>query len=26
VVLSAVNPETVAARLAQDGFTAPEAD
>ena len=26
VVLSAVNPETVAARLAQDGYAAPEAD
>ena len=26
VVLSAVNPETIAARLAQDGFVAPEAD
>ena len=26
VVLSAVNPETIAARLAQDGFAAPEAD
>ena len=26
VVLSAVNPETIAARLAQDGSAAPEAD
>jgi regulator of extracellular matrix RemA (YlzA/DUF370 family) len=26
VVLSAVNPETIAARLTQDGFASPEAD
>ena len=26
VVLSAVNPETIAARLTQDGFSSPEAD
>jgi regulator of extracellular matrix RemA (YlzA/DUF370 family) len=26
VVLSAVNPETIATRLAQDGFVSPEAD
>ena len=26
VVLSAVNPETIAARLTQDGFVSPEAD
>jgi regulator of extracellular matrix RemA (YlzA/DUF370 family) len=26
VVLSAVNPETIAARLTQDGFALPEAD